>query len=128
MDIEKIRDIIDKGMCRGDVSRSDFEDNVKLVSTQLQVEIDKEKQNMAKKRFVCKHCWGKGYSTQWYGTQSRAGDTPKKVNIKFCNCDRGNQIKRNFIPLSQVEKDYVPIEEFDKLRDLLHGKYKELKK
>lgn len=48
----------------------------------------------------CTICWGKGYSTTFQGQKISPdfeGDQPyyraPKVEISFCNCDRGKQLK-----------------------------------
>ena len=66
-------------------------------------------ENFIDKRKICKNCFGKGYSTAWQGEKwsadfvgSKGGKTPMREVIRFCNCDRGKQIKRLFISRKEV--------------------------
>lgn len=52
----------------------------------------------------CTKCFGKGYSTNYVGTDASAdsgGDrgyvNPLKINVTPCNCHRGKQVRKLFL-------------------------------
>ena len=48
----------------------------------------------------CKNCYGKGYSTWRHGETYRGSTKNLRNDIKYCSCDRGQQ-------LSQIRKEKV---------------------
>lgn len=82
---------------------NDTEKIIRAVKDGMSIEmIERLVTNFAEKQYkdICKHCRGKGYSTNFHGIEGVEDlDTygwtePMRVHIEYCSCERGKQLQK----------------------------------